>query len=43
MNNKTFNEEKNIFFIPRCDKCDGTLELNFDVNDFMINYRCEKN
>ena len=42
------NKEPNLnseFYIPVCniDDCNGILKLDFDLNNFTVNYKCEKN
>ena len=36
--------EESIFYIPICKKknCNGILELEFDLQNFVVNYQCEK-
>jgi len=42
------NKEPNLiseFYMPVCsiDDCNGILKLDFDLNNFTVNYKCEKN
>ena len=42
------NKEPNLnseFYMPVCsiDDCNGILKLDFDLNNFKVNYKCEKN